>query len=394
LRILYISGEPFPGSGAGGIHVAEVATNLRALGHDLALVGSHGDGLAKAETWREMDVRRAKMVRLRKTWPILGLCHAWRAAKPRPDVIMERYVTFGGAGAILARLLKRPLVLEVNSPHVEELFIRVGIKSRFIKWLLRKWVDFQFRTAAAVIAPKLGLVPDHATDKVTLVTWAANVDMFKPELRRDQRVVELREKLDLPEGKVVVFTGSFRAWHGVLDIPDIVEATTKLDPKVVFLLVGDGDCSEQLEAALRERGLMDSVRMVGRQAYDDVPLYCAAADVGIAPYDASAYPALERFGFYWSPLKIFEYMAAGLPTVTVDYPELTALVGDRGVVVPQRDFAAMAEAIVSLLHDAERRAAVGAASREFVEEQGSWSAHATQLEQVLLRATGGEPPCE
>ena len=387
LHVLYISGEAFPSSGAGGIHVAEVATNLRRLQHSLTLVGSRAEGCPHRETWRAMDVRRARMIWLRKTWPILGLLQAWRAATPRPDVIMERYVTFGGAGAILARLLRRPLVLEVNSPHVEELFIRLGIKSRLLKWLLRKWVDFQFRTAAAVIAPTHGLVPEHAADKVTLVTWAANVDMFTPKLRRDPRVAALRRQLSLPDGKVVVFTGSFRTWHGVLDIPDVACEVLRRDPEVVFVLVGDGDCSDDLLLRLEESGLTGSVRMVGRKPYEDVPLYCAAADVGIAPYDASAYPALERFGFYWSPLKIFEYMASGTPTVTVDYPELAALVGhgERGVTVPPRDFPAMADAIVALLHDGERRRAMAAAGRTFVEEEGNWAGHAKRLEEVLLR---------
>lgn len=394
MQILYISGEVFPSSGAGGIHVAEVAANLSVLGHEVALVGNRGQGLPARETWRGMDVRRAKMTWLGKTWPILGLLRSWCAAKPRPDVIMERYVTFGGAGAILARLLKRPLVLEVNSPHVEELLIRLSIRNPVVKWLLRRWVDFQFRSAAAVIAPTHGLAPAHAADKVRLVTWAANVDMFRPDLRNDPRVADLRRRLNLPDGKVVIFTGSFRSWHGVLDIPEIAAEVLNRDPDVVFVLVGDGDCSDQLRDRLRERGLSGRVRMVGRQPYEEVPLYCAAAAVGIAPYDASAYPALERFGFYWSPLKIFEYMASGVPTVAAAYPELVTLLGDgqRGLAVPPRDFAAMADAVVSLLADRPTRQAMAAAGRRYVLEHASWAVHARDLEQVLSETLG--PPAE
>ena len=392
MRILYISGEVFPGSCAGGIHVAEVATNLRKLGHRLALVGSRSDGLAAREDWAGMSVHRAKMIWAGKTFPVLGLARAARGARPRPDVVMERYVTFGGAGALLARALRRPLVLEVNSPHVEELFIRLGIDNGLVRGLLRRWVDFQFRTAAAVIAPVSGLVPAHAAHKTTLVTWAANVDIFDPALRQDPRVQRLRKQLDLPEGKVVVFTGSFRAWHGVMDLPEIMSQVLARDPEVVFVLVGDGDCFEELTSRLRVRGLMRSARLVGRRPYEQVPLYCAAADVGIAPYDASAYPALERFGFYWSPLKVFEYMASGLPVVTVDYPALAALVGHgaRGRVVAPRDFSAMADAVVELLHDEARRAAMGRECRRHVERHGSWAQHARGLERVLERAV--RPP--
>lgn len=387
MRILYISGEIFPSSSAGGIHVAEVATNLRKLGHEVDLVGSRGAGLSPKEAWNGMRVERPEMVWAGRTFPILGLARALRLARRKPDVVMERYVTFGGAGAVLARLLRRPLVMEVNSPHVEELFIRMGIQSRPVTWALRRWVDFQFRSASAVIAPIRGLVPEHAADKVTLVTWAANVDMFRPDLRVAPRVQDLRRELHLPEGKTVVFTGSFRSWHGVTDIPGIMAEVLGRDPEITFLLVGDGDCFDELASQFRAEGLAPNVRLIGRRPYEEVPLYCALADVGIAPYDASAYPALERFGFYWSPLKIFEYLASGVPVVTVDYPALVELVGHgkRGRTVAARDFPAMADAIVSLLHNRAERRRMGEAGRRYVETHASWGKHAEELEQVLTR---------
>ena len=388
MRILYISGETFPSSSAGGIHVAEVATNLRRLGHEVDLVGSRGPGLSSREIWDGMRVERPRMTWAGRTFPVLGLARALQLARRKPDVVMERYVTFGGAGAVLARLLRRPLVMEVNSPHVEELFIRMGIQNRSLTWLLRRWVDFQFRAASAVVAPIRGIVPEHAADKVTLVTWAANVDMFHPGLRLDPGVNGLREQLNLPEGKTVLFAGSFRSWHGVMDLPEIVAEVLDRDPEVVFLLVGDGDCFDELSARFRAEGLEPNVRLVGRRAYEEVPRYCALADVGIAPYDASAYPALERFGFYWSPLKIFEYLASGVPVVTVDYPALAELVGhgERGRTVAARDFPAMADAIVSLLHDRAERGRMGEAGRRYVESHSSWAKHAEELERVLTRA--------
>ncbi len=391
MRILYISGEPFPDGGAGGVHVTEAAAHLAARGHELALVGSRVGGRPGRERWRGMDVRRARMTWFGKTWPLLGLFQAWRLGRPRPDVIMERYVTFGGAGAILARLWRRPLVLEINSPHVEELFIRLGIKNRLLKWALRRWVDFQFRTAAAAVAPIRGLAPAHAEHKVTRVAWAANAELFTPARRGDPRTAALREELRLPAGKTVIFTGSFRAWHGVRRMPDIIEETRRREPEVVFLLVGDGDCWAEVKAETERRGLTDRVRLTGRRPYEETPLYCAAADVGVAPYDASAYPALERFGFYWSPLKLFEYMASGLPAVASDYPELAELLGrgERGVLTRPGDPAAAAEAIAALLRDPARREAMGRAGRRFIEEKGNWAAHAEQLEGVLRGAVAG-----
>jgi len=52
--------------------------------------------------------------------------------------------------------------------------------------------------------------------------------------------------------------------------------------------------------------------------HDRIPEYIAAADVAVAPYNPSGFRDMERYGFYFSPIKIFEYMACGKPVVTTD----------------------------------------------------------------------------
>jgi glycosyltransferase involved in cell wall biosynthesis len=78
-----------------------------------------------------------------------------------------------------------------------------------------------------------------------------------------------------------------------------------------------------------------------------MPAAVASCAVGIAPYDTGAYPPLARFGFFWSPLKIFEYMACGLPVVVFAYEGLREQVGEaeRGLAVVPRDLHAFARAI-------------------------------------------------
>ena len=56
-----------------------------------------------------------------------------------------------------------------------------------------------------------------------------------------------------------------------------------------------------------------------------MPACLAAADIGVAPFDVDAHAPLA-LGFYWSPLKIFEYMAAGLPVVAPAVDRIPSLV--------------------------------------------------------------------
>jgi glycosyltransferase involved in cell wall biosynthesis len=117
-----------------------------------------------------------------------------------------------------------------------------------------------------------------------------------------------------------------------------------------------------------------------------MPALVASADVGVAPYDTARLGQLA-LGFYWSPLKIFEYMACGLPTVTIPKAPLTGIVREdrEGLHAREGDPAALAEAIVALAGDPARRARLGESARARVVERYSWARHCEQLEAILSR---------
>ena len=172
-----------------------------------------------------------------------------------------------------------------------------------------------------------------------------------------------------------------RQWHGVGDLPEIIDRVAHRVDDVRFLLVGEGDMRRHVETAVKARGLDEHVVSVGPQPYHRMPYYVALADVGIAPYDASAYPPLERFGFFWSPLKIFEYMATGLPTLTFGYDYLDKLIGDEcGIVVAPRRIGQMVDAIAKLLGDGKLAGALGEAAARRAAERYSWQQHVEVLE--------------
>jgi glycosyltransferase involved in cell wall biosynthesis len=125
--------------------------------------------------------------------------------------------------------------------------------------------------------------------------------------------------------------------------------------------------------------------LTGPQPHNRVPLLLALADVGVAPFVPDAYAPLKAFGFYWSPLKVFEYMAMGLPVVTPAIPPLDGIVreGLEGLLYPVGDAAALTAAIRDLAGDAGLRARLGESARARVVAHYSWDAHCAQLEQIL-----------
>jgi glycosyltransferase involved in cell wall biosynthesis len=125
-------------------------------------------------------------------------------------------------------------------------------------------------------------------------------------------------------------------------------------------------------------------RRLGPVPYERMPLVVAASDLGVAPYDTRRLRQL-RLGFYWSPLKVFEYMASGLPTVTIGRAPLGEIVrdGQEGLHFAEADAPDLARALARLAGDPDLRRRLGANARARVVERYSWSRHCEQLESVL-----------
>jgi starch synthase len=376
VRILYVAcDQVVPGSTGGSVHVLEVARGLAARGHDVHAVVHRERGRPEHEErngvhWHRIGWRPPHRVfRFRARRAVRALADAVKA-----EVVMERYYNFGGEGILAAAERGLPSLLEVNSPVVDH----PGSLKGFLDALtvvrpLRARRERLCREATALVAPLVDIVPAFARAKTETVTWGADVAAFSP----DRRSHETRRELGIPAGATAfVFSGSFRPWHGVHVLEDAARRVTHRDD-LFFLLVGG-------PGAGAPRGYRG--RRLGTVPYERMPALLAAADVGVAPYDTARLRQL-RLGFYWSPLKIFEYMASGLPVITVQRPPLDEIVrpGLEGLHVPEADPDALARAIVALADDAAARARMGTSGRERVVERYSWARHCEQLEGVLRR---------
>ena len=155
------------------------------------------------------------------------------------------------------------------------------------------------------------------------------------------------------------------------------------------VLIGDGPEREPAEAEARAAGLDASITFTGALPHDVLPACLAAADIGVAPFDTAAHAPLS-LAFYWSPLKVFEYMAAGLPVVAPISPgSVNSSVRARlGCCTMRRTRAAWPTRSPALAGP-ERRAALGAAARARAEREYSWMSH---CERLIHAVTLREPP--
>ena len=389
MKIVYIGGEPVPGNTGGSVHFIEVATGLVKLGHSVLAIVPSCKNLPEKELWQGIEIIRVPMIFKGKTFPI-GALRAWNHIKRfKPDLIMERFVTFGGTGALFAKKFGVKLVLEVNSPHTDELIYRMKIKNSLLKKILLSWRNFQFRHCVKSFGPLKTIVPD--SKNFVEMQWAANCDLFDSKSISSARREQIKKEIGLTTEPVVSFLGTFRNWHGVNHLPYIAKRVIQKIPQTKFLLIGTGGEFETVKSKFSEAGIDKSVILTGQVDYSDVPLYLSLSNIGIAPYDRTAYPPLIDFGFYWSPLKIFEYMSTGLPVVTIDVIPLNKIVSDnvRGYIVAENNWDLFADKIIKLLQDKEKSNTMGLSAQSYVQKNYSWPLHVNQLNNLLLHVIKG-----
>jgi len=370
------SDQVLPGRTGGSVHVLEVARGLAARGHELhAVVSAEAGRPAREDDQPGVVFHRIRwqpfhrFARFRALPQVLALVD-----QLRPDALMERYYNFAGEGVRAAARRGLPSLLEVNAPLIDHPgSLKGALDALLLVHPMRRYREGLCRAASALVAPLVEIVPEFARAKTELVSWGANVQAFAPE-RRSEAV---RRELGIPDGALaVVFSSSFRPWHGAHVLRAAARSLRERSELYFVLLGGDGH-----GPARDFRGIE-----LGRVAYERMPELLAACDIGVAPYDCARLPQLA-LGFFWSPLKIFEYMAAGLPTVTIERPPLDEIVRPEheGLSMRDGDPVSLAEAIVRLADHAGLRTRLGAAARARVVERYSWAKHVEQLERVLER---------
>jgi glycosyltransferase involved in cell wall biosynthesis len=390
MRILYAaSDQRVPGTTGGSIHVISVAEGLARLGHEVhVLVTPAGPFPEGAVRWVPFPPPAG---RKELRWANTGAVRTI-ARQIKPDVVIERYYNFGGEGIGAATDIGALAVLEVNAPVVDY----PGSGKRLLDRALifepmRRWRERICANSDLIVTPSPAILPpDTPKSKILELEWGADTDRFRPGIGG-------AVPFDRPADTVAVFAGAFRNWHGTIHIVTALRelrARGRTDIGAVF--IGDGpEFARVREAASGLEGVI----FTGALPHDRIPACLSACDFGVAPFDPETHPALA-LGFYWSPLKIFEYMAAGLPVVAPAIDRIPTLVGhnQEGLLYDTAIRTGLPHAFEALT-DGRLRSRLGRAARERAIRDYSWAAHCRALEQAMTgalnaRATprpGGRP---
>ncbi len=402
MKIAYLCadrGIPVFGEKGASVHVRELTAALERTGNEVTLLSArmgHGDpslcaGLielrsATVAASRALDPIEAREgAKLAEDRELAGLAfRALEGARVVPELLYERYALFHRSGVDLARRLNVPHILELNTRLIEEEAEFRGLRSRARASRIEREI---FTRADAVVAVSEGVasyVRERGVEprRVSVLPNGVDAERFAP--REDDGA--LRAELGFGSAPVVGFIGSLKRWHGVDLLVDAWEVVWRSVPNARLAIVGDG--SERDALALRIRGLAKAshVTMVGAIDHKRIPGYLAMMDVAVAPYRNS-----DRF--YFSPLKILEYLAIGRPTVAPRLGQIAELIEDgrTGILYAPDDTKQLGDAIVRLLQRPDLRAEMSARAAAFVRRGRTWDDNARTVT-ALARQLGAALP--
>lgn len=370
MRIAYVSvdhGIALRGGKGASVHVRSITTALVQRGHNVVLVCAKlGAGNAPPPVGRIFDIGCDQGSYQSQLQDIF--------ARECVEVVLERYSLQSGPASAVCLRLGLPLVLEVNAPIVHEAVRHRGLLE--VDTALAREQEV-FKSAHAIATVSEALVSYARTVAPTTpavcIRNGVDVDAFaraRPGLRSHD-----------PADLVIGFIGSMKAWHGVDDLLSAFALLAADHPDIRLVLAGNGPEEAAIRDQVARLDLAGRVCFLGVVPHDRIPRVVAGFDIGVAPYRPST-------DFYFCPLKVLEYIGAGIPTVFPTIGDLSLIVGDAGVGYHPGSVEALTEAIGLLVDNAGLRADLATAARSRRHEY-SWQRTAEGTEALLASTLAG-----
>jgi glycosyltransferase involved in cell wall biosynthesis len=369
MRVAYVcadAGIPIFGNKGASVHVQEVLRSLVLGGAEVEVLAARvggaappelehvpvhplprppaGEGACREAALREMGAAATDV--LRRLDPF--------------DLVYERYSLWAHGGMRFANETGVRALLEVNAPLIEEQADHRGLHDRKTAERIAR---LNFAAANAVIAVSTPVAQwvtrllDDDPRKVVVIPNGVNTARIGPPAHRRDTAGDTC---------TIGFVGTLKPWHGLETLIEAFRLLARRDDAYRLLIVGEGPEHTNVTEALTASGLGQRAELAGSVSPTEIPEQLSRIDIAVAPYPASA--------TYFSPLKLYEYLAAALPVVATAVGQVPQIIDDgrTGILCAPGDPVALAAAIERLRGDPLFAASLGEAGRSCVVAEHSW----------------------
>lgn len=277
-------------------------------------------------------------------------------AEIQPDLLHVHYASGYGT---LGRLSNyHPLLLSVWGSDVYDFPATSFLHRALVAANLRQ-ADWVASTSEVMAQQTKSLCPDIS--HLSITPFGIDLDKFRPEPKQDRNYITIGTVKKLaPKYGIDILIKAFAQARkmAIAQAPNLAE-------KLRLIIVGDGVQRKELESLTQQLKINHVTNFVGAVPHQQVPDYLNQMDV----YVAASRLDSESFG-----VAVLEASACGLPVIVSDVGGLPEVVQDQitGYITPKENVAAIAEAIVKLVHNSDTRQHLGLAGRQLVIKRYAW----------------------
>lgn len=387
MHIVYICADPgIPvfGSKGGSIHVQEVLHTLLRKGHQTTLIYARAGGekperLAGLSCIQLPELPGQDDIRFSESASILqgALKSAIEMLQPI-DIVYERYSLWSYGAIEAAHLLGIKSCLEVNAHLIYE-------QGKYRKLthpeLAHQCFNKVFSNADTIYAVSNGVKSQLVSagihsDHVHVVHNGVDTERFKPVAKS----VGFGNTVITDPALTIGFCGSLKPWHGVDGLIDAFAMHHLSYKHSKLVIIGDGPERVNIEQRIQMHHLSNSVEMIGSVIPEKVPQAIGRVNVAVAPY-----PNLDNM--YFSPLKIFEYLALGICTVAPRIGDIPNIIEHdvSGILYEAGDVSELATVLDQLVVDGNRVRRIANAGRDLAVQRYTWDRVVDKVIAITLK---------
>jgi glycosyltransferase involved in cell wall biosynthesis len=369
-------GVPVFGTKGGSIHAQEILRGFLRIGCQVDLLaarlgGTPAPDLAQTRILPLPLIHGSDAAQRETALTAWNSVVASQLQKSGPyDLIYERHALFSHAAMEFAAHHRIPGVLEVNAPLVEEQAKHRGL-------IHREEAEAAARQAFTAASVLVGVSQEVAEYLRRSTNHPERIHVIPNGVDPSRFPSPPTTPIRSAHPFTIGFVGTLKSWHGLDVLADAFAIVRNRVPDAQLLIVGDGPERTTLEQRLSHLDAHHATTFTGAVPPQAIPALLESMDVAVAPYPALA-------DFYFSPLKVYEYMAAQRPVVASHIGQLRSLIvdGTNGLFCQPGHAGSLAEQILRLHDDPGLRQQLGAAARATILGAHTWQ----HVVQHILRA--------